>query len=281
MAQHPKLFPFLRYDDAPAAIEWLCAAFGFEKRFVAPGPQPGTIDHAQLGIGPEVIMIASARGAARGVRGSETEPRQGIYVYVPDVEAHLARAKSHGATVTQPLRHLDYGSHEYSALDCEGHAWSFGTYRGEHGAIDLPDFKQIDLVVRDMDATVAFYRALGVEIPESALWRTPSGVHHVDITLPGGLVVHFDSPALAAVYNRGWREPTGSGTRIVLTFSVRSRDEVDRLHGVLTGKGHPSSQPPFDAFWGARYAIVEDPDGTHVGIMSPSDPKRRSPPPNV
>jgi uncharacterized glyoxalase superfamily protein PhnB len=147
--------------------------------------------------------------------------------------------------------------------------------------LDRPDFKQIDLVVRDMDATVAFYRALGVEIPDSALWRTPSGVHHVDLTLPGGMVVHFDSPALAAVYNRGWREPTGSGSRFVLTFSVGSREEVDRIHDVLIGKGHASSQPPFDAFWGARYAIVEDPDGNHVGIMSPSDPKRRTAPPSL
>jgi hypothetical protein len=28
---------------------------------------------------------------------------------------------------------------------------------------------------------------------------------------------------------------------------------------------------PIDAFWGARYAIIDDPDGNHIGIMSPSD----------
>ena len=54
---------------------------------------------------------------------------------------------------------------------------------------------------------------------------------------------------------------------------------MDRLHAKLTALGHPSAQPPWDAFWGARYAIVEDPDGTHVGIMSPSDPARRRAPP--
>jgi uncharacterized glyoxalase superfamily protein PhnB len=144
-----------------------------------------------------------------------------------------------------------------------------------------PDLNQIDLVVRDMDATIAFYRALGVDIPESAIWRTPSGIHHVDVTMPGGLTMHWDSPALAKVYNRGWREPTGMGTRGVLSFKVASRDDVDRIHQKLTALGHQSSQPPFDAFWGARYAIVEDPDGNHIGIMSDSDPARRGAPPEL
>jgi len=144
-----------------------------------------------------------------------------------------------------------------------------------------PDLNQVDLVVRDMGVTIAFYRALGVDIPESAIWRTPTGVHHVDVTMPGGLIMHWDSPALAAVYNRGWREPTGKGTRAVLTFKVDTREEVDRTHGALAKLGHPSSQPPFDAFWGARYAIVEDPDGNHIGIMSPSDPARRGAPPDL
>jgi catechol 2,3-dioxygenase-like lactoylglutathione lyase family enzyme len=144
-----------------------------------------------------------------------------------------------------------------------------------------PDLNQLDLVVRDMEATLAFYRALGVDIPESAVWRTPTGVHHVDITMPSGFKVHFDSPALAKVYNRGWREPSGTGARAVLTFKVDTREEVDRIHGKLTGLGRRSSQPPFDAFWGARYAIVEDPDGNPIGIMSPSDPARRGAPPDL
>jgi catechol 2,3-dioxygenase-like lactoylglutathione lyase family enzyme len=144
-----------------------------------------------------------------------------------------------------------------------------------------PDLNQLDLVVRDMDATIAFYRALGMDIPETAIWRTPTGVHHVDVPMPGGFTVHFDSAALAKVYDRGWREPSGEGTRSVLSFKVPAREDVDRIHGALTGLGHPSAQPPFDAFWGARYAIVEDPDGNHIGLMSPVDPARRSAPPDL
>jgi uncharacterized glyoxalase superfamily protein PhnB len=143
------------------------------------------------------------------------------------------------------------------------------------------DLNQIDLVVRDMEATLAFYRALGVDIPETAIWRTQTGAHHVDLTMPGGLVVHFDSEALARVYDGGWRAPSGTGTRSVLSFKVSSREEVDRIHARLTGLGHRSSQPPYDAFWGARYAIVEDPDGNHIGLMSARDPSRRSAPPDL
>jgi len=144
-----------------------------------------------------------------------------------------------------------------------------------------PDLNQLDLVVRDMEATIAFFRALGVEIPEQAIWRTPTGAHHVDITMPGGLIVHFDSAALAKVYDRGWREPSGTGTRNVLSFKVASREEVDRIHGRLDSLGYRTSQPPYDTFWGSRYAIVEDPDGNHIGIMSAPDPARRSAPPEI
>ena len=89
------------------------------------------------------------------------------------------------------------------------------------------------------------------------------------------------SPALAKEYNRGWREPTGTGSRTVVTVKVVDRVEVDRIHAKLAALGHRTSQPPFDTLWCARYAIVEDPDGTHVGIMSASDPARRSAPPNI
>ncbi len=137
------------------------------------------------------------------------------------------------------------------------------------------DFDQIDIVVSDMDATLAFYRALGLDIPDDAIWRTSTGIHHIDITMPSGLIIHFDSPQLAVAYNRGWTSPTGTGTRNVFSFKVTDRDAVDALHGKLVDMGYACTQEPFDAFWGAWYAIVVDPDGNHVGIMSPSDPAHR------
>lgn len=147
--------------------------------------------------------------------------------------------------------------------------------------MDRPDFDQVNLVVRDMEATLRFYRAAGVDIPESAVWRTASGIHHVNVEMPSGLSLEFDSEALAPEYNRGWRD-TGRGIgRCVLTFRLKAREAVDRCCAELAALGYTVSQPPFDAFWGARYAIVLDPDGNGVGFMSPSDPERRKPPPAI
>jgi catechol 2,3-dioxygenase-like lactoylglutathione lyase family enzyme len=137
-------------------------------------------------------------------------------------------------------------------------------------------FSQVNLVVKDMDKTLAFYRRLGVEIPENGIWSTPSGVHHVTIGGDGAVDMEFDSHALARRYNRGYEAERG---RVLLGFSLPTREAVDALFDELVTHEHQALQPPYDAFWGARYAIVEDPDGNPVGLMSPSDDAHRAPPP--
>jgi len=64
-----------------------------------------------------------------------------------------------------------------------------------------------------------------------------------------------------------------------VTLAVPDRDAVDAIYADLTGAGHPGVQPPFDAFWGGRYAIVADPDGIQVGLMSRNDEARKTWPP--
>jgi catechol 2,3-dioxygenase-like lactoylglutathione lyase family enzyme len=142
-----------------------------------------------------------------------------------------------------------------------------------------PVLNLLDLVVRDIDATVAFYRRLGLEIPETAIWRTASGAHHVDLHLPDGFELHFDSHALAKSFNRGWSERAGTGALNIVGFSLPSREAVDERYADLVAAGYTGRQEPYDTFWGARYAVIEDPDGNHVGLMSPLDPSRRGAPP--
>jgi catechol 2,3-dioxygenase-like lactoylglutathione lyase family enzyme len=138
-----------------------------------------------------------------------------------------------------------------------------------------PLLNQLDLVVGDIDATVAFYRRLGLDIPERAIWRTASGAHHCDLDLPNGLHLHFDSPELAKAFNAGWQESAGGGSRTVIGFALPSRAAVDERYAELIAAGYRGRQPPYDTFWGARYAVIVDPDGNDVGLMSPSDPARR------
>jgi uncharacterized glyoxalase superfamily protein PhnB len=65
----------------------------------------------------------------------------------------------------------------------------------------------------------------------------------------------------------------------VIGFSFPTREAVDKCYAELIDAGYESRQPPFDAFWGARYAIVADPDGNEVGLMSSIDEQRKIWPP--
>jgi uncharacterized glyoxalase superfamily protein PhnB len=130
MGQIPSVVPTLRYDDAPAAIEWLCTAFGLARNMVVPNPD-GTIAHAQLTYGNGMIMLGSRRTDDLRIEN----PKQlggavtgGIYVVVTDIDAHYARAKASGATIVREPVDQDYGGRDYSCRDLEGHLWAFGTY---------------------------------------------------------------------------------------------------------------------------------------------------------
>ncbi len=145
-----------------------------------------------------------------------------------------------------------------------------------------PALDQINLVVRDMDAALEFYRAVGFDIPPETVWRTASGAHHARVVMANGFELEFDSPALAGAYNRGFRETSAAASgRCVLGMKLATRDAVDRTCEKLAQLGHEVSQPPYDTFWGARYAIVLDPDGNAVGLMSANDPTKRAPPPDI
>ncbi|MES2883363.1 MAG: VOC family protein [Pseudomonadota bacterium] len=122
----------MRYRDAPAAIEWLCAALGFEKHAVHEDGEGG-IAHAQLSFGNGLIMLSSVRDDAWGQRiaqPSEIGGRQtqACCLVVADPDAHYANAVAHGAEIIDSLLEQDYGGKGYSCRDPEGHLWWIGSY---------------------------------------------------------------------------------------------------------------------------------------------------------
>ena len=140
-----------------------------------------------------------------------------------------------------------------------------------------PILNQFNLVVSDMEATVAFYRRLGLTIPDhDPAWPN----NHRSATTAGGIDLDFDTVEFARVWDQGWTARPGGGMG-VLGFGVESREAVDALYADMTAAGYSGQQPPFHAFWGARYAVLSDPDGNAVGLMSPVSPERRSPPPGA
>jgi uncharacterized glyoxalase superfamily protein PhnB len=149
---------------------------------------------------------------------------------------------------------------------------------------DRPRLDQLNIVSGNVEASIAFYRQLGVEITEEGVWRTPSGIHHVSAgreALGSTVALDIDSVPFARLWNTGWQGRQDLRGRVVVGFKLSSRSAVDTLYASLTGAGHAGLQPPNDAFWGSRYGIVEDPDGIAVGLMSPTDPEHRSAPPEV
>jgi uncharacterized glyoxalase superfamily protein PhnB len=126
----PRISSSLNYEDARAAIDWLCSVFGFELRLLVESGD-GMVAHSELMYGDAVIMIAQA-----GVRPGYISPKQAggttqqLMVYVDDVEAHCKKARAGGATITSEPKVSDYGEEywsdlSYGAVDCGGHHWWF------------------------------------------------------------------------------------------------------------------------------------------------------------
>ena len=147
--------------------------------------------------------------------------------------------------------------------------------------LNAPVLDQLNLVVADMPRAIGFYRALGLDIPDEAIWRTDTGAHHVVMRMPDGFELALDSHALASTYNAGWEAFDGVGNRTVIGLRYADAATVDAVYAHVVDLGYRSAQVPYYTFWGSRYAIVADPDGNHVGLMAPPDRTKRGKPPAI
>lgn len=120
----------------------------------------------------------------------------------------------------------------------------------------------IGIVVEDMGRSLAFYRELGMDVPEDA-----AGQPHVEVTLPGGLRLAWDSEETIRSFEPDWQPPSG-GQRIGLAFLLDSPADVDAAYERLASLGYDGQKEPWDAPWGQRYALVRDPDGNTVDLFA-------------
>lgn len=122
----------------------------------------------------------------------------------------------------------------------------------------------IGIVTSDLSASLAFYRALGLDIPEG-LDAEP----HIEVTLPGGITLAWDPLATIHSFNPDFVLPSGPG-RIGFACEADSPAAVDAAYAEVTGRfPGAAATAPWDAPWGQRYATVHDPDGNAVDLYAP------------
>ena len=138
------VIPYLTYADAPAAVEFLCSAFGFEAGLQMPMGE-GVLGHAELRMGGHVLMLSSAFPEMGHASPQDlTAVHAQVMVYVDDVDAHHAQAAAAGATITQEPEDQFYGDRTYRAVDLEGHHWTFAQH-----VRDVPD-EELEAAVAEM-----------------------------------------------------------------------------------------------------------------------------------
>ncbi|MBK8027497.1 MAG: VOC family protein [Chloroflexi bacterium] len=126
-----------------------------------------------------------------------------------------------------------------------------------------PKLDLIGIIVRDMAASLAFYRQLGLDIPAGA-----EAEGHVETVLPGGLRMAWDTQDVIRSFDEHWQPPACSHG-IGMAFLCDSPAQVDEVFARLTGMGVRAHKAPWDAFWGQRYAQVLDPDGNVIDLFAP------------
>jgi len=123
-------------------------------------------------------------------------------------------------------------------------------------------FGVVGVVVADMAHSLAFYRRLGLDLPPDADTQP-----HVEVALPGGLTLAFDTVDVIRSFDPSWTAPSG-GHRVGLAFACDSVEEVDSTFRDLVGAGYEGHLEPWNAEWGMRYAVIHDPDGNSVELFA-------------
>jgi uncharacterized glyoxalase superfamily protein PhnB len=127
----PRISSALYYDDAAAAIDWLCRAFGFEVRLRIED-EGGRIEHSELTYGEGLIMVAQAGKPSfrKSPRSLDSVNTQNLMVFVDDADAHSEHARASGGKILTEPKTTDYGEdywtdRGYECEDLEGHHWWF------------------------------------------------------------------------------------------------------------------------------------------------------------
>ena len=125
----------------------------------------------------------------------------------------------------------------------------------------MASLDMVGFVTGDIGAALAFYRLLGLEIPEGV-----ESEGHVEVITPNGYRLAWDTEEVVKSFVPDWQ---GGSGKIAIAFKCDTTAEVDSLYKKVVDAGYHGEKEPWDAFWGQRYAVVKDPDGNPIDIFCP------------
>ncbi|MBH0123144.1 VOC family protein [Rhodococcus sp. HM1] len=123
-----------------------------------------------------------------------------------------------------------------------------------------PHLSAVGLVVSDLVRSFDCYRLLGLDLPTE-----PPDSPHFEVTLPGGLRLLWDTVESVRSFHPEFTPGTGGAS---LAFDCGSPDGVDATYKALLSASCTEVKAPWDAFWGQRYALVQDPDGHSIDLFA-------------
>jgi len=123
----------------------------------------------------------------------------------------------------------------------------------------MPELNAIGIVASDLGRSIAFYRLLGVDLPEA-------GEGHIEATLASGTRFMVDEESVVKSFRPDWKREIGN--QLALAFECSSPSEVDELWERAKAEGFDAEKEPWDAVWGQRYAQLRDPDGVPVDLFA-------------
>ena len=124
----------------------------------------------------------------------------------------------------------------------------------------MPELNAIGIVASDMARSIRFYQVVGFDVPD-----TPDE-GHVDTSLPNGVRLMLDTEDTILSFRPDWTRETGN--QVGLALECESPAEVDEIFARVTAAGFHGEKEPWDAFWGQRYAQLQDPDGVPVDLYA-------------
>lgn len=118
----------------------------------------------------------------------------------------------------------------------------------------------IGIVSSDIKKTIHFYKLLGLNLEQF------EDSEHYEGVSESGLRIMADSEELMQKVYPGFKKPEKSS--LTLGFELNSAKEVNNKYSEIIDNGFASLTEPWDAFWGQRYARVEDPDGNPIDLFA-------------